>query len=137
MTIYRSNNNNEDEDDDVLGRYDPEHFDEDDDTRKQLFLTKTILHLTYLRSSYLVGEALANHYPTEDAWEEAVNSPNFADSVGDFHLIVDDIEAETSDPASLLELTDNHYGRAIDAVTDLADHLGVPAADLVHILINT
>ena len=126
-----------DDEEEFLGRYDPEHFDEDDDTRKQLFLTKTILHLTYLRSSYLIGEALANHYPTEDAWEEAVNNERFSDALGDFHTIVDDIEAETSDPLSLLELTDNHYGRAIDAVTDLADHLEVPATDLVHILINT
>lgn len=101
-----------------------------------------VLHLSYLRSQLLVADALARRYPTEEAWQALLNDPLFQETIRDLSEIVADLRdggllGLTPDPAALAAAAQQHHGRALEAVEDLAQALGVDPHDLLTVLIRT
>lgn len=99
------------------------------------------LQLSHLRSSHLVGKALAEKYPTEDAWQLFLKSQVYVETVADFAACVTDIrDASELGPAYTPEEIQNsvlsHYPRALDAVEQFAELVEVAGEDVLAVLIN-
>lgn len=108
----------------------------------QHYVNNSIGHLTFLRSQFIIGAALAAKYPTEDSWETACNDPTLVSALEDFHIVLMQLEQESEvddrylDETNVAELTSQSYERALEAVLGVSDALDVPAEDLVVMLLN-
>lgn len=100
-----------------------------------------LLKLSYARSMWLVGEALAVKYPTEGAFEALLQSPEFFDAAESFAQIIDDIRSlglinGLYDPAVVAEEAAKHHLRALEAIEPLLEHVEVDPSDLVAYLVG-
>jgi hypothetical protein len=108
----------------------------------QARVSNALGHFTYARSLFSVGASLLSQYPTEEAWEGACEDPQFLAALEGFFLTIMDMEqaAEADeryiDPDNLLELTAQHFDRAVDAVGDLSMQMEVGPQDLAFFLLN-
>lgn len=93
-----------------------------------------LLHLSYLRRSAIVGRALAEVFPTEADWLGAVNDPAFRTAVVRFAQVIDTVREQAvlaAGAEDALELGAQHYDAAIEAVSELAERIGVAVDDLL------
>lgn len=101
-----------------------------------------VMYLSRLRSSVIIGRALADKFPTEQAWQEALCSQEFLE-------LVDEVVQFAVDVTGTLELVggiedvdriqaavEEEYPRALAAVQELAARLGVPGEDLLSVLME-
>jgi hypothetical protein len=96
-----------------------------------------LLHLSYVRSLYAVGQALWTQFPTEREWAAALASPEFITLVSQLAELIARIKAVKSLNTFELEaLAEQHYAAALDAATLIADDLAVDPRDLVNLLIH-
>lgn len=101
-----------------------------------------IRHLSLLRSSLIVGLALAGRYETEAEWQALLASAQFVDTIEELADIVRDMRhtlpelGDLADVQQIQQAVDQHYGRALDAVGILAEELRIPGEDLLTVLVN-
>lgn len=108
---------------------------------RPLATTAAVLHLSWLRSSALVGAALAARFPTARSWEEVMSDPTFQAEIAAFAGVVDDIRNHVQiGDAMDLELLEStgaeHYGRALESLALTAERWGVEPEDLLVVLIH-
>jgi hypothetical protein len=99
-----------------------------------------LLHLSYLRSVFVVGQALWLQYPDEPSWLAALGDPVFRGAVSGFASLVMDLKARAAagwDPEQLVRLAEREYGPMLASLSALADALGVDAGDLLAVLVHT
>lgn len=88
-----------------------------------------------------VGVALNELCPTEADWTALLDDPDVQQEIAAFATVMDEIRTQAMNglDAGLVALERagaQHHGRAVEAVTLLADRLGVPPDDLVSILLH-
>lgn len=98
-------------------------------------------HLSYLRSSYLIGRKLAEKYPTNAAWLEALKSQRFVEMIEDFAQCISDIRTaselgQVTNPETLQKAVEQHYSRALDAVKEFSGLVEVPGEELLAALVQ-
>lgn len=114
-------------------------FNKDNDSR----LDSYVAMLTFARSHFIVGAALAARFPTPQAWEEAMNGPNVLEVLTEFDSVVDEIsrvsqeELDFPDLEAITTLSESHYEQAKGAVESLAEELQIPADDLIVVLMES
>jgi len=101
-----------------------------------------MMELSQLRSSYVVGRALWERFPTEDAWIAALNHRDTRELVDEFAEFLSNLRTTIEfgpalDPEGVQEAVMEHYERALDAVKDFADYIGVDGPSVLSVLINT
>lgn len=101
----------------------------------------TTLMFSQLRSAYRVGKALAEKFPTEEAWQAFLKSSVYVETVAEFAACVTDIrDASELGPAYTPEEIQNsvlsHYPRALDAVEEFAILVDVSGEDVLAVLIS-
>lgn len=99
-----------------------------------------VLELSELRSRALVGQALAARFHSEADWLAFINSTAFVELVDEFAQCVADIRTTVAfgpviTPETVQQAIAQHYGRALDAVGELAVDLNVDGADLLAVLV--
>lgn len=111
-------------------------FDQEHDER----LEEMLRTMTTARCTFIVGAALASKYPTDHDWEQALNSSVVLEALLALIQVWSDIESTSNEeylsPDAVLEISEQHYDRAIEALSELADHAQVSPDDLLMILIN-
>lgn len=100
-----------------------------------------VLQLNWARSLFVVGQALWARYPTEAAWQEAINSQAFLELVDEVAMMIADVRMasneELADPAVIAEGVRQHYNRALDGVEAFVGTVpGLTAEDLLTVLLN-
>lgn len=114
-------------------------FNKDNDSRMDSFLAM----LTFVRSHFIVGAALAARFPTPEAWEEALNSGELLEALNDFNGVVEEIsrvsseELDFPDLEAITSLSEEHYEQAKETVENLAESLQIPADDLIVVLMES
>lgn len=99
--------------------------------------------LTIARSYFIVGAALATHYPTAELWEQAMNDGDILEALHDFTTVLDNIAREGEEEFDFLDmeavtsLSEEHYEEAKQAVEHYADSLQIPADDLLVLLMES
>lgn len=102
-----------------------------------------ILQLSHIRSAVIVGRALADKFPTEEAWITYCNSPQFIVLVEEFTGVITDLKTilpemgDLLDPEQVQLAVEQHYDRALDAMWELSETLEIPAVDLLAFLVNS
>lgn len=99
------------------------------------------MELSRLRSALLVGAALAEQFPTEEAWWGLVSDPEYVESLNALAEVLNDIKTdsqllEAMTPESVAEAADKHHARAVEAIEVVADRLGVSPDDLLAVLLE-
>jgi hypothetical protein len=99
----------------------------------------SVLELQRLRSRFIVGEALANTCPTDSAWLELMEDPDVVDSIASFAEILDamtsSIDEEALTPEEVARRAAPHQARAMEALSLVAEKLGVDPVDLAAVLV--
>lgn len=93
-----------------------------------------LLHLSYLRASWLVGQALARAFPDQDSWLKALDEPEFQETLTNFAQLLEDIQLElsaTPDPELLRRFGEQHYQRSLECVEAFAERIGVSPHELL------
>lgn len=113
-----------------------------DPTEHETRVDEMIAHLTYIRSFILVGASLVEKYPTDKEWEDATNDPVILEGLQQLSMVLSDIENtansdEFLDIDDVLEMSEAHHDRALEALTTVSDLIDVPAEDLVVILTDS
>lgn len=98
-----------------------------------------VLHLSRLRTNYLVGRALAEKYPTEAEWQAVLNNPATLELIDEFAQTVVDVRvaselAGTFTPDKVQEAVGKHYDRALDGVQAFAQLTDIAPEDLLSAL---
>lgn len=99
------------------------------------------LELSRLRSTLLVGTALVSRFPEEEDWWGLTQEPEYVESVNSLAEVLSDIQADVSTddgatPDAIAAAAERHHQRALEAVEVLAERLGVPAEDVLTVLIS-
>jgi hypothetical protein len=91
-----------------------------------------LLHWSYLRRSALIGRALAERFPTEEAWQSWFEDQAARDMVEEFAALMDELReiAVLEGPEHADQLD---YDRARSCLTTLAEQLGVTPDDLLNV----
>lgn len=98
------------------------------------------LYLSWARAVYIVGQALAQQFPEEEAWGGFLNSDEFVMSVDEFaHCVAEMRDSQrlaeaAHSPQALQEAVESHFWRARTAVEDLAKRLGIAPEELVTLM---
>lgn len=96
-----------------------------------------LLHLSSLRSSVLVGRALATSFPTEESWLAAMNDPALRETLDSFAQLLEEIQqVSLATPEDLLKFGEQHYTRALECVETFAERIGVSPMDLLAVSIH-
>jgi hypothetical protein len=100
------------------------------------------MELSRLRSTLIVGAALARRFPTEDDWWGLVSDPEYIESLNALAEVVNDIKQDTQllesvTPETVAEAADKHHARALEAVEVLAELIDVSPEDLLAVLLET
>jgi hypothetical protein len=101
--------------------------------------TALLLQYSYLRSSWIVSKALAETFPTEQLWLDALNESELQESLGSFGQLLEEIQQELAvipDPEALLKFGEQHYARSLECVEAFAARIGVTPMDLLLVSIN-
>jgi len=98
-------------------------------------------HLSYLRSSHIIGRKLAEKFPTDVDWIDALKSREFIELVEEFAQCVSDIRTASElgqvlNPETVQRAVGQHYARALEAVKEFAELVEVPAPELLATLIQ-
>jgi hypothetical protein len=99
------------------------------------------MELTKLRSMLRVGTALVSRFPQDEDWWALISQPDFVASLNTLAEVVNDIRGDTSalenpTPEGVAECAERHYSRAVEAIELVASELGVPADDLLSVLVD-
>lgn len=101
-----------------------------------------MLELSQLRSAYVVGKALHDRFPTEDAWVAGMNDratielvDEFADFLASLRTAIE--FGEHLDPEGVQRAVNLHYEKALRAVGDFSEFLGVDGPEVLSVLVNT
>lgn len=118
-----------------------EEFDFVLDSENPEAVVALLHHLSYLRSQYIVGRKLAEKYPTDVAWIDALKSRQFIELVEEFAQCVSDIRTASElgqvvNPETVQKAVGQHYSRALEAVKEFAELVEVPAEELLATLIQ-
>jgi hypothetical protein len=95
------------------------------------------LELSRLRSSLRVGMALVQRFPQEDDWWALLDDPEIIDSLNALAEVVNDMRVDTAEATTAEEVAAGvaaHHDRAVEAVSLVAEVLGVPSEDLLAVL---
>lgn len=99
-----------------------------------------LLRLSKLRSEFLVGRALAERYPTEEEWEEALDDRELIEQLDSLGLVADDMRShlglEEPTPESVQNAVGQHYQQAIESIQLFAEEIGTDVQDLLNVLVN-
>ena len=101
-----------------------------------------VTHLSRLRSSVIIGRALADTFPTEQAWQEALCSREFLELVDEVVQFAVDVTGTVElvggleDIDRIQQAVEEEYPRALAAVDELAARIGVPGEDLLSVLME-
>jgi len=98
-------------------------------------------HLSYLRSSHIIGRKLAEKFPTDVAWIDVLKSRQFIELVEEFAQCVQDIRTASElgqvvNAETLQKAVGQHYSRALAAVQEFSELVEVPAEELLATLIQ-
>lgn len=93
-----------------------------------------LLHLSYLRSAFLVGATLAEQFPTDDKYEAFLNDPAVQEWLEKFYALMDKIREELADPTVV---TSSQYQDALAPLLDLSEKWNISAPDLLNVLIQS
>jgi len=101
-----------------------------------------MLELSQIRSAYVVGKALHDRFPTEDTWIAGMNDRATIELVDEFAEFLSNLRTTlefgaTLDPEGVQAAVAEHYERALSAVADFSEMLGVDGAEVLSVLINT
>jgi hypothetical protein len=99
------------------------------------------LELSRLRSSLLVGLAMARKCPTEDAWTAMIEDPDYIESMNGVAEVFADIRkdyefGDHQTPEAVTDVAERHYGRAVESVEYVAELLEVPTEDFLAVLVS-
>lgn len=100
------------------------------------------LELSRLRSMMLVGMALVDKCPTEEAWWGLLSDPEYIESLNSLAEIINDMQldanfyASADTPDGTARAAEHHHERAIEAISVVADRLGIPPEDLISVLVH-
>lgn len=99
------------------------------------------MELSRLRSTLLVGAALAARFPTDEDWWDLVSEPEYVESLNALAEVLNDIKKDSQvleaiTPESVAEAADKHHTRAVEAIEVVADRLGVSPDDLLAVLLE-
>ncbi len=100
---------------------------------------RVLLQLSYLRSMFVVGQALWLQYPDEDSWMAALQDPTFRNTIVGFASLIMDLKSNTltgASPEELMALSQTQYSTALLHVTELAVVLGIDPGDLLAVLVH-
>lgn len=94
--------------------------------------------LSYLRSAFIVGAALASKFPTEDEWQEAITDQEFIDAIAYTmearrEIVAEAEESKVETVEELQQILEPHYDRMLGGLEDLAEELDVSVEDLLYI----
>jgi hypothetical protein len=101
-----------------------------------------LLAFQMLRSHWIVARALAEQFPTENAWVEFQQSVEFHEAVNSLSPFIADVrQAESAaigegDWSRIAELGDRYYNGAIEQIEALATRLQIHPADLLSVLME-
>lgn len=100
------------------------------------------LELSRIRSMMLVGMALVDKCPTEETWWGLLSDPEYIESLNALAEIINDMQvdanffAASDTPDGTARAAENHHARAVEAVSVVADRLGIPPEDLISVLVH-
>lgn len=97
--------------------------------------------LTNVRAAFILGAALAQRFPTELDWNNADQHVVVQEALDALSTVVGDINKAQEDeaildPENMLQISDQHYDRALEALLELAEFLGCPPEDILTVLMN-
>lgn len=94
------------------------------------------IRLSQLRSAVRVGLALAEKFPTEEAWEEELNKPEVQENLQAVAEIITDVQLDLdeSTPEKALQNVENHYDRAAEALLPLCERYEIAPEDLLVVM---
>lgn len=100
-----------------------------------------MLYLSRLRSEAILGQALAKHFPTTEAWEGFMADPIVHEEIQSFAGVVEDIRSGQASalaltPEVVAELAAPHMTRALEALSLTAERLGIDAEHLLVALVG-
>jgi hypothetical protein len=101
-----------------------------------------VLQLSNVRNAVMVGQALAQRFPTEEDWNAFITNPIFIESIETFTVCIMDIRntlpelGNIFDPEVIQQAVDQHYDIALEAVEELADEIGCSPAELLGFFVN-
>jgi hypothetical protein len=98
-----------------------------------------LLHLSRLRSEYIIGRALAEKFPTEDDWVGFTSNRWTVEELSEFAGIVRDLRSGRTpilSPKDVENAAAQHTDRLLESVSIAAETLGVRPEDLVNALIT-
>jgi hypothetical protein len=101
--------------------------------------TALLLQYSYLRSSWIVARALAEAFPTEEAWLNALNEPELQEAMDSFGQVIEEIQRDLGtmpSPEAMIKLGEQHSGRAMECIEAFAERIGVSPRDLLLVSIN-
>jgi len=101
-----------------------------------------MLELSQIRSAYVVGRALYERFPTDEAWVAGMNDRATIELVDEFAAFLNNLRTtlefgQTLDPEGVQEAVMMHYDRALTAVADFSAMLGVEGPEVLSVLVNT
>lgn len=104
-------------------------------------VSRIILHLVAIRSAVRIGVVLNEQFPSEETLTAFCNDEATIETLQAFVDIQQDmIRAATTDGiptvADLATTIKQHHGRALEAVSDLAERIGVEPEDLFSFLLR-
>ncbi len=103
-------------------------------------VARTLLLLTWLRSTGAVMRALAEQFPTQESWEAVMNEPELHEEIAAFQSVLTDVRSQVGSGQPTVETLERagaaHYDRALDSVALTAERLGVDPGDLLVVLMQ-
>lgn len=109
--------------------------------REPLATISLVDQFSRLRAAYLVGQCLAEMYPTAAAWDQATHSREFLELVAQVADALQRVRRQlptldpNADPQQVQAAVAGHYQDVLEVVGDLASFLAVDAEDLLSFLV--
>jgi len=99
------------------------------------------LRLSRCRSEFLVGQALADAYPTDEAWNVFLNDPETQEQFQALADVAEDIRvglhaSYAADPEAVQRVVEQHYERGLESVMLVAESLVIDPQELLNVLVN-
>lgn len=110
------------------------------ETEHPMHVLALTLELSHLRSTYLVGRALAEAFPTDADWVNACNTQDFLELVDEFAQVIADVRQTLRGvdptPEAVAKAMGQHYQRALVAVEAFAELVGIEGEELLRVLVR-
>lgn len=96
------------------------------------------IRMSQLRAAVRVGLALAEKFPTEEAWEAEMETPEVQENLQALAEVLSDvqIDLDTAESQEIVQAVENHYERAEEALLPLCERYGISREDMLVVLVG-